>query len=266
MKWLQALRAPFETRPAAAREADLTDRGSERREGRSLRASGSERLEGSASVVHAAAALLLGHPTRDLLARLPQIGQGVRAAGAYAHFDPLLEHLGTTDLTELQSEYAQEFDNSRRHALHLTYWIDGDTRRRGESLLRYKRAYRDSGLWVDLAGELPDFLPMVLEFAVHDPERGRDLLDSSRPALELLRLALRDDNLPHEGVVAAVCATLPGESPADRLSIARMSGWQPPSETVGLAGAPAPYSMTAAGMPHGARLPLFDARDAQELS
>lgn len=265
MKWLQTLKGPFATRPAASREADLTDSSSERLEGRSLRASGSERLEGSATSVYAAAALLLGHPTQELLERLPQIAQSVRAAGAYAPFAPLLEHLGITALIDLQSEYAQEFDNSRRHALHLTYWIDGDTRRRGESLLRYKHAYRESGLWVDLAGELPDYLPMVLEFAVHDPERGGDLLSSSRPALELLRLALRDDGLPHEGVVAAVCATLPGESPADRLSIARMSGWQPPSETVGLAGAPAPYSMTAAGMPHGARLPLFDARDAQEL-
>lgn len=207
--------------------------------------------------LYAAAALVLSYPSQDLVDRLPAIADRVRRVGAEADFAPVLAYLSGVQetLTELQEAYAQEFDHSRRHALHLTYWIDGDTRRRGESLLRYKQAYRDSGLLVDLNGELPDYLPMVLEFAVHDPERGRELLIASRPALELLRLALRDDELPHEGVIAAICATLPGESPTDRLSISRMAGWQPPTETVGMLDAPmAPY----------ARLPLFDARTLDE--
>ena len=29
--------------------------------------------------------------------------------------------------------YVQEYDLSRRHSLHLSYWTDGDTRRRGET-------------------------------------------------------------------------------------------------------------------------------------
>lgn len=206
--------------------------------------------------VYAAAAAVLGYPDEPLLERLETMAEVVAAAGAAEWFAPVLAYLRPSGevsprqhLTDLQAAHVQEFDISRRHALHLTYWIDGDTRRRGESLLRYKQAYRDSGLFVDLAGELPDYLPMVLEFAVHDPERGRALLEASRPALELLRLGLRDDNLPHEGVLDAICATLPGESPTDRLAISRMAGWQPPVETVGLAGVPAPY---------GSRLPLID--------
>lgn len=202
-----------------------------------------------ATTVYAAATLVLAYPDEDLIARLPEIEKAVREAGAGEYFAPVLAYLDSPSLTELQSSHAQEFDYSRRHALHLTFWTDGDTRRRGESLLRYKQAYRDSGLWVDLHGELPDYLPMVLEFAVAEPELGRELLESSRQALELLRLALRDDDLPHEGVLTAICATLPGESPEDRLSVSRMDGWQPPVETVGLAGAPAPY---------GSRLPLIE--------
>lgn len=239
-------------------------RGSRRegtREGRSLRSGRSSRLEGNTHI-YAAAALVLAYPDENLIARLDEIGAVVERAGAGEGFAPLLAHL-RGDLTQIQSQHAQEFDYSRRHALNLTYWIDGDTRRRGESLLRYKQAYRESGLWVDLDGELPDYLPMVLEFAVHDPERGRDLLIAARPALELLRLALRDDDLPHAGVVAAICGTLPGESPGDRLSVARMGGWQPPTETVGIGAAPtlAPYSMSAPAMPHGARLPLLDVQE-----
>lgn len=212
-----------------------------------------------AATVYAAAALVLGYPDQQLVDRVDEIAAAVDRAGAGESFAPVLAHL-RGDLTEIQASYAQEFDYSRRHALHLTYWIDGDTRRRGESLLRYKQAYRDSGLWVDLAGELPDYLPMVLEFAVHDPERGRELLIASRPALELLRFALRDDGLPQEGVVAAICATLPGESPPDRLSVAQ--GWQPPTEAVGLAGAPlAPYAMTQPSVPHGVRLPILNQQE-----
>jgi nitrate reductase delta subunit len=217
--------------------------------------SGGERSP-DAIPVYAAAAAVLSYPDDRLLERLDALADLVNAAGAAEWFAPVWAYLRPggeasqrQHLIDLQAAHVQEFDISRRHALHLTYWIDGDTRRRGESLLRYKQVYRDSGLLVDLAGELPDYLPMVLEFAVHDPVRGRALLESSRPALELLRLGLRDDNLPHEGVLDAICATLPGESPGDRLAVSRMQGWQPPVETVGLAGVPAPY---------GSRLPLID--------
>ncbi|MDO5499323.1 MAG: nitrate reductase molybdenum cofactor assembly chaperone [Propionibacteriaceae bacterium] len=224
----------------------------------------------TAPTVYAAAALVLAYPDQGLANRLDEIAAAVERVGVGESFAPLLAHL-RGDLTEIQAQHAQEFDYSKRHALNLTYWIDGDTRRRGESLLRYKQAYRDSGLWVDLDGELPDYLPMVLEFAVNDPERGRELLIASRPALELLRFALRDDELPHEGVVAAICATLPGESPTDRLSIARMQGWQPPTETVGLGMAPYAadgaeglplYALTPPSVPHGVRLPILNQQES----
>ena len=52
-------------------------------------------------------------------------------------------------------EHVREYDLSRRHSLHLSYWTDGDTRRRGETLLRFKQMYRDSGMFTVLNGELP---------------------------------------------------------------------------------------------------------------
>lgn len=192
-----------------------------------------------------ASALLLAYPDQDLLERLPLIEAALAEEGVRDLFAPLLDHLHATPLLELQASHTQEFDISRRHALHLTYWTDGDTRRRGEALLAFKQAYRDSGLLVDLQGELPDYLPMVLEYAVADPAAGRELLIANRPSIELLRLALRDDDLPHRCVLEAICATLPGESPQDRLAVSRMAGYEPPTETVGLA-------------PFATRLPLLD--------
>ena len=46
---------------------------------------------------------------------------------------------------ELGARYVATFDRSRRRALHLTYYTDGDTRRRGASLARLKALFRAHG-------------------------------------------------------------------------------------------------------------------------
>jgi nitrate reductase delta subunit len=150
-------------------------------------------------------------------------------------FAPVLDLLEATPPMELQAQYVREFDLGRRHALHLSYWTDGDTQRRGEVLGFFKEAYRHSGALVDLDGELPDYLPMVLEFAARvDSAAGRTLLKRYRASWEMLRLGLLRDNLPHATILAAICATLPGKSPQDEQEVMRMAGYGPPSESVGL--------------------------------
>lgn len=187
-------------------------------------------------VVYLAAAWCLSYPDEDLVQRVPL----VRAAlsefpGALPAFAPVLDLLEATPPMELQAQYVREFDLGRRHALHLSYWTDGDTRRRGEVLGFFKEAYRHSGALVDLDGELPDYLPMVLEFAARvDSAAGRTLLKRYRASLEMLRLGLLRDNLPHATMLAAICATLPGKSPQDEKEVMRMAGYGPPSESVGL--------------------------------
>ena len=187
-------------------------------------------------VTYLAASWLLGYPDEGLLARLPMVERALAEhRGAAEGFAPVLDRCRTLPLHRLQSDYVQEFDLSRRHSLHLSYWTDGDTRRRGEALTAFKQVYRAGGMLVDTHGELPDYLPMVLEFAARvDLQAGRKLLSDYRPSLEMLRLALEDDRLPHSRIVAAVCSTLPGKSPADRQEIMRLAGLGPPAEQVGL--------------------------------
>ncbi|MFD9063617.1 nitrate reductase molybdenum cofactor assembly chaperone [Kitasatospora purpeofusca] len=132
---------------------------------------------------------------------------------------------------ELGLHYVEVFDFRQRHSLHLSWWTDGDTRRRGEALLRFKAAYRAHAL--EFTGEdLPDFLPAVLEFTA---VTGDDtLLREHRPALELLRLALTEHGTPYADVLTAVCATLPGPSPKDRAAALALARSGPPREQVGL--------------------------------
>ena len=188
-------------------------------------------------VVYQVASCCLDYPTAELLERLPLFTSALaeqRDAPEVAWLDGLVGHLGSTPLDRLQRAYVDQFDLSRKHALYLSYWTDGDTRRRGEVLGRFKSAYRASGFLVDTHGELPDYLPMVLEFAaIADPEAGEALLREYRPSLELLRIGLVEDETPYAAVVTAVCATLPGASPADRAAVQAMVGG-PPTETVGL--------------------------------
>ncbi|QOT15176.1 nitrate reductase molybdenum cofactor assembly chaperone [Paenarthrobacter sp. YJN-5] len=187
-------------------------------------------------IIYLAAAWCLSYPDEELIGRLPLMRAALAEfPGAVQDFDDVLTHLESEPLTAVQASYVQEFDLGRRHALHLSYWTDGDTRRRGEVLGNFKKAYRQSEILVDTRGELPDYLPMVLEYAaVVDLAAGRDLLTRYRASLEMLRFGLLRDSLPHARILQAICATLPGKSPADEQAVMRMAGYGPPTEAVGL--------------------------------
>jgi nitrate reductase delta subunit len=120
----------------------------------------------------------------------------------------------------------------RRCALYLTYYRYGDTRKRGMAMLEFKAAYRGAG-FEPVADELPDYLPMVLDFAALHP-RGQQLLRAHRADLELLLRALRQAESPYADVVAAVCAQLPGLRKPDLARVARAWDQGPPAEDVGL--------------------------------
>ncbi|GAA1371568.1 nitrate reductase molybdenum cofactor assembly chaperone [Luteococcus sanguinis] len=189
------------------------------------------------AVCYEAASLLLSYPDEQLLERLPVIREAVAQTRFAGQFEAAIAQLETLPLAEAQAFHVQEFDISRRHALHLSYWTDGDTRRRGEVLAGIKQVYRDSGLLVRLDGELPDHLPLVLEFAaIGDRERGRQLLITYRASLELLRLQLEKDKLPQAGILQAIVATLPGPSPQTYAEVQALHDAAHPVETVGLDG------------------------------
>ncbi|MFD9883373.1 nitrate reductase molybdenum cofactor assembly chaperone [Streptomyces alboflavus] len=201
----------------------------------------------SRPVVHQAASLLLRYPDHDWPERL----RAVRAAlepvpgaevGLLLRF---CDEVSATAPLDLAARYVVTFDRSRRRCLYLTYYTDGDTRRRGASLAELKALYRRHG-WHPPEDELPDFLPLMLEFAARTPDLKASLLVEHRPALELLRLALASYRSPYAGVVDAVCRTLPGPSPATREAALRLARTGPPAETVGLL----PYPVRAPDAPH----------------
>ena len=165
---------------------------------------------------------------RDLAAGLPEPVRG----GLLSTIDAV----HALDEVQLQEQYVDTFDTRRRGCLHLTYFSNGDTRRRGMALLRIKKDFRAAGLEVD-EYELPDHLPVVLEFAAaHDASRGAKILRANRPGVELLRLHLAEIDSPWHGALRALCATLPPLDADDRAAVMKLAEEGPEEETVGLDG------------------------------
>lgn len=189
------------------------------------------------SVAYQVASLVLQYPDDGLLAKIPLLQAALDEAGSSSSITPLhrvVEHLATTDPDELRRAYVDLFDLSRRHTLYLTYWSDGDTRRRGSALAEIKALYRESDFLCDTRGELTDYLPMVLEFTARvNPQGGRELLIEHRASLELIRIALQEKGSAYADALVAVCATLPGSPPADKASALALRQ-APPTERVGL--------------------------------
>jgi nitrate reductase delta subunit len=177
------------------------------------------------------ASLLLTYPDEELLAA----GAELRAAAAgLPSFDSFLDWLLGTPAIEVQRHYVQTFDLRRRSGLYLTYYLHGDTRKRGMALLVLKQRYRAHGLRL-ADGELPDLLPVVLEFAATaGPGAGEAPLRQHRQGIELLRAALTESGSPYRVVLDAVCAILPDLTEDDRAAIAALAIDGPPVETVGL--------------------------------
>ncbi|MBE2998030.1 nitrate reductase molybdenum cofactor assembly chaperone [Nocardiopsis sp. HNM0947] len=189
------------------------------------------------AVTHQAASVLLGYPDEGFFERLPLVTRAVAELPRGTVRAALMEfcdHAASTPELELCRHYVEVFDMRRRRALHMTYYTDGDTRRRGHALAEVKRVYAEAG-WEVSTRELPDHLAVILEFAARgDNDSGQDLLLRFRPGLELLAEALRDHGTPYTQVVDAVAQTLPVQSTADREAVQRLAAQGPPAENVGL--------------------------------
>lgn len=181
------------------------------------------------------ASLLLQYPTAALFEGLDQLDAVAAATSPRAGRQAFARFLGwlrSTPPTEVAQHYVETFDLRRRCALYLTYYRYGDTRKRGMSMLAFKAAYRAAG-FEPSDDELPDYLPMVLDFAALT-SRGQRLLHAHRADLELLRRALHQAGTPYLDVVDAVRAQQPR---LGRRELARVrQAWEagPPAEDVGL--------------------------------
>lgn len=148
-----------------------------------------------------ALALLLTYPTEDLQALAPAALDLVTAEALLPK--PLARALGKLvgelvdgDIYDLQERYTELFDRTRSLSLNLYEHVHGESRDRGEAMVALLELYRTKGL--DLAAsELPDFLPVFLEFLSILPDaEAASLLGEATHVLDAMgeRLKTRDSS------------------------------------------------------------------------
>lgn len=186
------------------------------------------------AVAARAASLLLRYPDEPVLDALPLVTAALPGLPEHvaAPLRAVAGHRSRTEPLPLRAEYVALFDFRRRCALHLTYYSCGDTRRRGEALVGFVAAYKSAGLEV-VEGELPDFLPAVLDLAAV-ADAGWQLLRDNRVGLDLLTEALAKERSIYRQAIEAVRAMLPPAGPGDLAAAARLARSGPPVEQVGL--------------------------------
>ena len=127
----------------------------------------------------------------------------------------------------------ETFDQRRRCALSLTYYSHGDTRSRGIAILAFKEVMRRRGFEA-ARDELPDHLPVVLEFcALDESDIGGQMLAANREGLEVLRTALRSAGSPYSHLLEALVLTLPEPDERTLAGYRRLVSQGPPTEVVG---------------------------------
>jgi nitrate reductase molybdenum cofactor assembly chaperone NarJ/NarW len=194
------------------------------------------------------ASVLLQYPVTTLFDGLDHLDAAAAGMSPRASRDAFARFLGwlrATPGTEVAQHYVETFDLRRRCALYLTYYRYGDTRKRGMSMVAFKTAYRAAG-FAPTDDELPDYLPMVLDFAALS-SRGESMLRAHRADLELLRRALAEAQTPYAGVLDAVCAQLPRLGRRDISLVSQAWDAGPPKEEVGLEPFAPPDYLTGAG-------------------
>jgi nitrate reductase delta subunit len=120
-------------------------------------------------------AALLSYPGADVRPYLPEMREILRGERALprerlAELDALIVRLQRVDPLDAEAEYVQLFDRGRGTSLHLFEHVHGDSRDRGPAMIDLAQTYERAGLHLT-AGELPDYLPAVLEFASTQPSR-----------------------------------------------------------------------------------------------
>lgn len=152
---------------------------------------------------------LLGYPNAELRAAMPELADALARTDGLsrtrlAELQALMRWIGANDPYEVEARYVDTFDRGRATSLHLFEHVHGDSRERGPALVDLQQTYERAGLRLQ-GKELPDHLPIVLEFASTQPDKlARKFLGEMAHILTAVFSALLERESPYASVIAAV--------------------------------------------------------------
>ncbi|MFO7715430.1 nitrate reductase molybdenum cofactor assembly chaperone [Desulfosarcina sp.] len=110
--------------------------------------------------------VLLHYPDEDLLNSLDEIESSVTnwpLSETKAAIQAFVSELKTLNPIHAQERYTALFDIDPAATLNMTYHAYGENEKRAAALANLQHNYEQAG-WERITGELPDYLPMLLEF------------------------------------------------------------------------------------------------------
>lgn len=152
---------------------------------------------------------LLRYPDATFRAHLQDMADALRSEAALpptrlVELQALLQRLGSLPALQVESEYVELFDRGRSTALHLFEHVHGDSRDRGPAMIDLIQTYEKAGLYLG-PQELPDHLPVLLEFAsTQPPQQACEFLSETAHIVRVIFSALLKRQSPYASVLAAV--------------------------------------------------------------
>lgn len=166
--------------------------------------------------------LLLSYPDSELQQAMPELKLALEADSWLAPrerglVEQLADNISTTDLYDAQERYVLLFDRTRTLSLHLFEHVHGESRDRGQAMVDLMQMYEADGYELD-ARELPDYLPLFLEYLSTKPEaEARELLGQTAHIITALKERLRKRKSVYLNAFVALEAIAKGKPDAGLL-------------------------------------------------
>ena len=109
-------------------------------------------------------------------------------------------------LTKFQAEYVNNFDMTAENSLYLTYHLfDEQDRERGPALIELAELYKSTGIEIG-DGELPDYLPLILEYVstMNDEASALAFLQQTSQAAGIIATNLEKNESPYAPLIRIV--------------------------------------------------------------
>ncbi len=170
--------------------------------------------------------LLLSYPKEDLILHLDDLMrvlelEKILPARNLKKVKAFAEELKAGDIYDIQENYVELFDRGRAHCLQLFEHIHGESRDRGMAMVNLAEAYEKKGLFV-ATGELPDYLPLFLEFLSLCPvEEAMDFLGDPINVIATIGVKLKKRKANYAVIFEALEALSKVKPDQDMIALAK---------------------------------------------
>ena len=158
-------------------------------------------------------ARLLSYPDATLRRHLPEMHTALHREAALTaerleEMDALMRWMAATtpeqEALDIEAAYVDLFDRGRASSLHLFEHVHGDSRDRGPAMIDLAQTFEKAGLFL-APGEMPDYLPVVLEYTSTQPPReAKAFLSEMAHIFNAIFAALQQRDTRYASVLGAL--------------------------------------------------------------